>query len=334
MTPTIRSRALLPAVLALLALAAAPSGATTILPLADPVLVDQAPVILVGSVEGALPNTGPRPETNWLVSVEQVLKGDVTGGAIVVRVLGGETATGERLTIFGAPRFGLHERVLLFVAPRPDGTWAIVQYLQGAFHVVAAGGRLAAVRDLTEVEVLGARRRSTRTPLLRDFERYRDWIADRVAGQDPPRDYMFRPSRQQMTKIVAGFTLFETDGLNLRWFEFDSGGSVTWKAHQDGQPGLAGGGFTEFQRALAAWNNEATTPIRLLYGGTTTASAGFQHFDRNNVLLFNDPNQDIEGTFDCARAARWRSAAPGRTARSPGASTAARSSRSRAATWS
>lgn len=299
MTPTHRRR--LPIPLLALALAAAPAAATTIVPLADPVLVDRAPVVLVGSVEGTLPATGERPVTDWLVSVEQVLKGEIADGAIVVRVLGGETATGERLTIYGAPRFARNERVLLFVAPRPDGTFAVEQFLQGAFHVVHTGSRQAAVRDLTEVQVLGGRRGGNRVPLLRDFEAFRDWIADRAAGVESRPDYRFRPTRQQMQAIVSRFTLFEINGMNLRWFEFDGGGAVTWKAHQSGQPGLAGGGFAEFQRSLAAWNNEATTPIHLVYGGTTTASAGLQRFDRNNVLLFNDPNQEIEGTFDCAQ---------------------------------
>lgn len=301
MTPTLRSRTPLLFAVAFLALCALPARATTIVPIADALLVQQAPVIVVGRVQGTLPNTTSRPETDWLVTVERVLKGEVTEGAIVVRVLGGTTAEGDRLTIYGAPRFGRDEQVILFVAPRPDGTWAIVQYLQGAFHAVPAGNRLAAVRDLTEVQVVTGRRRSGGTPALRDFDAFRNWIEDRAAGQDPPADYRFRPTRQQMKKIVAGFTLFESDGLNLRWFEFDGGGSVTWKAYQSGQPGLAGGGFVEFQRGLAAWNNESTTPIRLVYGGTSTATAGFQRFDRNNVLLFNDPNQDIEGTFDCAQ---------------------------------
>ena len=301
MTPTLRSRTPLLSAVALLALSALPARATTIVPIADALLVQQAPVIVVGRVQGTLPNTTSRPETDWLVTVERVLKGEVTEGAIVVRVLGGTTAEGDRLTIYGAPRFGRDEQVILFVAPRPDGTWAIVQYLQGAFHAVPAGNRLAAVRDLTEVQVVTGRRRSGGTPALRDFDAFRNWIEDRAAGQDPPADYRFRPTRQQMKKIVAGFTLFESDGLNLRWFEFDGGGSVTWKAYQSGQPGLAGGGFAEFQRGLASWNNEGTTPVRLVYGGTSTATAGFQRFDRNNVLLFNDPNQDIEGTFDCAQ---------------------------------
>src|SRR6202012_4588703 len=42
------------------------------------------------------------------------------------------------------------------------------------------------------------------------------------------------------------------------------------------------------------------TPIQYVYGGTTTASGGLQTFDGVNAILFNDPNQEIDGTFDCS----------------------------------
>lgn len=285
------------------ALVAAPAAATTIVPLSDAALVAQSPLVVVGRVEGTLPASHPGPYTDWLVTVQRVLKGEISDGAIVVRVLGGETADGDRLTIYGAPRFEEREKALLFLAPRRDGTWGVAQFLQGAFHAVRAGARTVAVRDLSEVNVVpnrrSARRNRTAPPRLRDFGAFADWIEDRAAGRPPAREYFFRPSPSQMSAIIGRFTLFEHEGKNLRWFEFDSGGSVTWRAHQSGQPGLASGGFPEFQRSLGAWNAEGTTPVQLVYGGTTTVSAGFQSFDRHNVLLFNDPNQDIEGTFDC-----------------------------------
>ncbi|KAB2965745.1 MAG: matrixin family metalloprotease [Thermoanaerobaculia bacterium] len=287
------------------ALAAMPAAATTIVPLSDAALVAKSPLVVVARVEGTLPSSQPGPYTDWLVTVQRVLKGELSDGAIVVRVLGGDTADGDRLTLHGAPRFAEREQVLLFLAPRLDGTWGIAQFLQGAFHAVPAGAKTAAVRDLSEVKVIGGgRRRGGRdratAPRLREFAAFADWIEDRAAGLSPARDYFFRPTQGQMGAIIGRFTLFEQDGLNLRWFEFDSGGSVTWRAHESGQNGLAGGGFQEHQRALGVWTAEATTPIKLVYGGTTSVSAGFQRYDRNNVLLFNDPNQDIEGTFDCA----------------------------------
>jgi hypothetical protein len=160
-------------------------------------------------------------------------------------------------------------------------------------------GRAVAYRDQSTVEVLaGGDGDGART--VRDFDGFADWIEDRARGVVRPRDYVVTLESGPMRALVEQFTFFESGGLNLRWFNFDGGNAVSWLAHQDGQPGLAGGGFTEFQRALQAWNNESATPIRLTYGGTTDATAGFERFDSRNVILFDDPNQDIEGTFDCA----------------------------------
>ncbi len=275
-----------------------PARATTVVPISDPILVNRAPVILVGRVLGTLPNTTNKPRTQWVVSVLDVLKGEVDGSPIVLRELGGDTANGRHLTIYGQPDFKSYEKVLLFLRHRSDGTWAIEQYLQGAFHVVWLGrGHTAAVRDYSEVRVVGRGRRHP--PKVRDFDEFTEWIRDHVAGVQRSRNYTFRPNQHERQMIEGRFTLLQSGGHDTRWFEFDTGGSVTWKAHTGGQPGLQGGGYAEFQRALAAWNNEPTTPIKLLYGGTTTASAGFQHFDNQNVLLFDDPNNDIDGAFAC-----------------------------------
>ena len=282
-----------------LLLASVPARATSIVPISDPILVNRAPVILVGRVLGTLPNVTNQPQTEWVVSVLDVLKGQVGGSPIVVRELGGDTANGRHLTIYGRPEFKSYEKVLLFLRHRADGTWGIEQYLQGAFHVVWLGRRhTAAVRDLSEVQVV-RQGRHRGTPRIRDFDEFTDWIRDHVAGVQTQRNYMFRPNNHERQGIAGRFALLDNDGLNLRWFEFDSGGSVTWKAHTGGQPGLPGGGYTEFQTALALWTDERTTPIQLVYAGTTSASGGFQTFDNQNVLLFSDPNNDIDGAFTC-----------------------------------
>ena len=64
-------------------------------------------------------------------------------------------------------------------------------------------------------------------------------------------------------------------------------------------PGLPGGGFDEFQRALAAWNGDPATPVNYVFGGTTPAAGGFSEADGVNAILFNDPNGDIEDAFVC-----------------------------------
>lgn len=294
-----RCSRLLPAWIAAATIAAS-AGATTIVPMRDQALTDAARLIVVAETIDLLPRVDDRPATDYLMRVERVLKGEVEAGTLVVRVPGGVTAEGKELRLYGAPRFRAGERALLFLGRERDGARSILQFMQGAFHHARLAGRSVAYRDETEVVKLAAPVEDGGGPMARDFDKFADWIADRADGRVRPRDYLFRPEPIALRGLTESYTFFETDGLNLRWFEFDGGGSVTWKAHRDGQPGLAGGGFTEFQRALTTWINESATPIKLVYGGTTNASAGFQNYDRINAILFDDPNNDIEGKFDCS----------------------------------
>ena len=71
---------------------------------------------------------------------------------------------------------------------------------------------------------------------------------------------------------------------------------MAWAANSSGQPGVPGGGFAEFQRALAAWNAEPTTPVHYAWAGQTNATGGLGRFDGVNAILFDEPVGD---PFDC-----------------------------------
>ncbi len=257
----------------------------------DEALVDQAPVIAVVEVQGSVfGQDGARPFTGYRVRVEKVLKGAMASGfRITVRVPGGARADGVALRIWGAPRFGQGERALLFLSPRMDGTYEILHLMLGAFHEV----RGLAVRDLSEARAIGRQREP-----VRDFDRFVGWIAARARGLRGRADY--EVNDPGLDQVTADFTLFEdSDGYNMRWFSFDAAQSVAWRAHQTGQVGLAGGGYAEFQTALAAWNNDPGTNISYTYAGTTTDTSGFTQYDTVNAMLFNDPNGEVSA-FSCA----------------------------------
>jgi hypothetical protein len=100
-----------------------------------------------------------------------------------------------------------------------------------------------------------------------------------------------RADPRLLRNLTDRFTFLPAaDGFPIRWFVFDSGGSNTFRALESGQPGLAGGGFTEFQTALAAWNADPATNISYLYGGTTTDPSG------PNRIVFD---QDLGSPFSC-----------------------------------
>jgi hypothetical protein len=288
---------------AVCSLAARPGFATSYVMVADPDLAAQATAVVDAKVVSVEPaSAAGRPATDYTVEIERLLSGSAPGTTLIVRVPGGTRADGIGFYVYGAPRFAVGERALLFLAPRNDGTFGILHLGLGAFHRVdVAGAPPLAVRDLSgadEIVPPGAAP-DPRRHLARDFDAFAGWLSDRGAGIESEADYYVEPPAPVASSIRGKFTLFEIGGLNLRWFEFDSGGSVGWSASSRGQTNVPGGGFGEFQQALRAWTNEASTPIRLGYQGQTSASGGLDQFDNFNVLLQGDPNNEISGTFQC-----------------------------------
>ncbi len=267
-------------------------SAATYLRIADAHLADQAAVIAEVRVLAVDPSPGAsRVTTEYLVEVVDLVAGYVPGGQVVVSVAGG-----TELYVPGAPRFVEGQTALLFLVPRADGTYGILHLMLGAFRIAELDGRRLAYRDLSEaIELVLPGEEPEEPEQLRDLEGFRAWLQDHARGTARPADYWF--------EAPAGFVPGASEKYTLlgpgRWTEFDSGGNVQLRAHSSGQTGQPGGGFTEFRRGLAAWTNHATTPIRYLYGGTTNASGGLSDSDGTNAILFGDPNDRIDGTFEC-----------------------------------
>ncbi|MEO8276588.1 MAG: matrixin family metalloprotease [Thermoanaerobaculia bacterium] len=276
--------------------------ATTVKLVSDTNLVDQARIIVLARSLGTMPSPAlDRPVTEYLMNVERVLKGNVGESNIVVRVLGGRAADGMELKIWGAPTFVEGERALLFLGRHADGTYGILHFMLGAFHEGRIENRAVAFRDLAEVDVLdSAEVQANEKRTLRDLDLFADWIVDRAALHTRVPDYLVRVAGNSQNSLLPMFTLLSDGGHNTRWFEFDNGGQVQWRIDGDPLAGLSSSPVEPFRNALAAWTNESHTPIRLTYAGTSSLTAGFQTFDHQNVLLFDDPNEDIEGAFTCA----------------------------------
>ena len=295
---------LLGVLMAALLLPPSPAWATSYVPMRDGDLVEAAPIVVVGRVTDVRSSSAAgRPYTDYLIEAETLLKGSIAESPFVVRVLGGKGPNGLSLKVWGAPRFLPRQRVLLFLRPHPDGTLRVEQFFLGAFYEITLDGRRIAFRNLGDAHAVpppGREASPEPEALARDFERFVRWLKDRLAGVDRDPDYFVYLPESVLRGIRAQYTLFEIQGLNARWFEFDSGQSVGWYAHESGQPGLPGGGFTEFQSALAAWNAEPVTPISYAYQGTTAATGGLVASDGVNAILFDDPNGEIDGSFNCA----------------------------------
>ena len=299
-----RNRMFLPA-LVFLALALgtlAPASATSVKLVNDVRLIEQARLIVVARVVGTLPAPeADRPVTDYLMNVERVLKGSVDGSSLLVRVPGGRAANGMELKIWGAPTFAEGERALLFLGRHADGTYRILHLMLGAFREAVLAGHAVAYRDLSEVDVLDdAATRENESRRLRDFDRFADWIADQATSRPQFPDYYLVLPAASQNSLLPMFTLLGENGRNSRWFEFDNGGQVVWRIDPDPFPGFSGNPSDIFRNAMAGWNSQPNTPIRLTLAGTSGLTAGFSNFDSQNVLLFDDPNGDVEGDFNCS----------------------------------
>jgi hypothetical protein len=269
-----------------LLLAAAPLGATSYVRVPDEALVDQAARIAVVRFETA----GPR--------VERALKGGGEGEILRLRLPGGAVSEGVALHVYGAPSFVPGERALLFL--EPVGTsWRPLHLFLGAFHEVQAGGRRLAVRDLSEASEIrvspdgGAKALPPAPDSPRDFDAFARWVAARAAGELRPADYLVA------SRVKFTIPTDPRDERALRWFHFDLGGNVEWRASSTGQEGIAGGGYAELQAALKTWNDDPLTAVDYRFAGTTDSTAGLDRFDDVNTVVFNDPAGFVPA-FDCA----------------------------------
>jgi hypothetical protein len=292
---------------ALVILPSVPAAATTYQMVSDQALTDQASAVAEVRITHAEPAPVPgRPATDYLVDVQRLVKGDLPGSTIVVRVPGGIGAGGAGgvgLRIFGAPAFQEGETALLFLRPTDDGTYRILHLMLGAFHRTEVGGRQVALRDLSDAFEVGPAGVEARRDMARDFERFSEWVADRGRGDRRERDYVLDASAQELDKATDYFTLMKPDdGIPIRWFTFDSGGSVSWKVYSTGQPGLGPDlSIQAFKIGIDAWNSDAGSNVRYTYNGTTNAAGGLDHDDGVNAILFDDPRgNEADGTFSCS----------------------------------
>jgi hypothetical protein len=276
-------------------LLAAAAFATTYAPISDGGLADQAALIVTGTVERQGVVSGPDgPLTEYRVRVDQRLKGSLAAATLAVRVPGGEGQDGVMFQVWGAPEFSLGDRVLLFLVQHPDGAYRPLHLLLGAFHQVEAAGRARAVRDLTGAEEMRQAGQESAEPAgqVRDFDGFSRWLADRAAGLLRTPDYFAALPASTLRQIQERFTYL---GRKARWFEFDRGTAIGWRAHEAGLPNYPGGGFAEFQAALKAWNDDPSTNIRYSYDGTTPSAV----WSGRPTVFFDDFNAAIPGTFSC-----------------------------------
>ena len=265
--------------------------ATTYTSMSDQALLDQSAIVISGNVITVEQDRTPhKPQTLYTVFVTEILKGTIHDNEIVIAVPGGPTQDGMYYKVEGAPRFSMNQDVLLFLEHIENNQYSITQFMLGSFMINEREGVSFAERDLAEAAEIPNNRKiqqDSEGNRARDSKLFQQWIRDSREGVVSPYSYWI----SKPPSGTFGISKYVTAGA--RWQDFDQGSGVEWMAHTSGQANMPGGGFVEFQAALTAWTNDLNSNIEYTYGGTTS------DINHINTILFNDPTNQISGSYDC-----------------------------------
>jgi MYXO-CTERM domain-containing protein len=269
--------------------------AMTYVPIGDTALLEHADAVVVGRVEAI---AGRDAGVRYTLAVDEVIKGAVATSSLTVAVTGAAAAGSENVVVSGTPRFASGETALLFLQQRRDGRYAIAQLALGAFHQrFATDGSALWVRELSAAQRLDKAGSIDADPEatggLRDADGFRRWLHQSTQGVAVAPDYW---------RVDSGAVLpskYTLESPAMRWFEFDSGRSVTVYANELGLLGLLGGGYSQLKTAVAAWNDDPQSNVRLSYGGLTSVLTALMTADGLNAVNLNDAYDDLPGSYAC-----------------------------------
>jgi len=257
-----------------------PAGASTVTSMDTETLVRLSAVIVRGEVQSASVALEKRGDIQtWVtIRVDESLKGAMGQAQIAVSVPGG-TWEDRVSQVFGAPRFQLGERVLVFATPTKAGQLTVTGLFQGKFHVeneeaLQDGGGGAAV--------VGPGTRPRRERLAPFLERIRE-----LAGRNPgpalaPAAIGEPPAGAIPTE---SFTLLPL--LPFRYFEPDDGIPVTFMFNVSAAPIPAAGAQAGFAAARQNWTDVTGATVAVGDGGSTTQTCRVL-FD-GSVISHGDP---------------------------------------------
>ena len=288
-------------------LAAAPLAALVYVLPTDESMVSRSPVIVYGTVRTVDLPAGPRPSTEILFDIEEVLKGTAPAATIAIRQPGGYVDEDTAMKVLGLPMMAEGDRMLLFLAPH-DGAYRTVDLSLGMFFEVGALGHPLLVRDMTmqdQVETPGDAGAAGETGRgsVRSSAAFRRWIADRASGVERPPDYFESNVPRRLLSVSSPYRLTRTqdtcfyNDLPVRWRVFDRGASVGLWVASRGQTGVPGGGFNELATALRAWNSDPQSRVRLVQNGTSSQQFEINRVDGLNSITYEDPHDEIAGSY-------------------------------------
>jgi putative Ig domain-containing protein/matrixin len=245
------------------------------------------------------------------VRVLENLKGDLVARKIVLKQEGGQFED-QVSVVFGAPRFSVGEKVLLFLDTWPDGSLRVHDMFLGKFSVLTdpdngtQRAEQAAEEDGVIVRPTDVNYSGSETV---EFSALAQTIRERVAAYRK-RSAQFQvqyysgvpllsnpPEYQPLADrgaLQAQFTTF-SQTQPPRWFEPDSGQSIVFSVNPDGAPNPQV--FDDVSAAMNAWS---TVPGSTL---AVSASQGSGCPDKiENTIVFNNCDHRFAPSEDgCSR---------------------------------
>jgi PKD repeat protein len=281
----------------LLALAA-PLRATTIVMPTDQELIAKSDVIVRGTVVSSQPvEVGSGIWTETILAVDETLKGNVSS-KVTIREVGGKIGDRE-VVVFGSPDYTPGETVLAFLWASPRGHFQTMDLFVGKFSEewTIDGQRLwHRPMEVANTELLGHDFEPIEvTEVQRDAAGFSRFIRDRVAGR-PGLDNYGVASPALVRNFQSNFALIAEPTI-YRWFSFEDGKTVEWKG-VGSQPGYSDGGIAEARTAMSSWTGYSDANIRYAWGGmSSSAPGGLEKANGINEVMFNDPLDEIAGTW-------------------------------------
>jgi hypothetical protein len=293
-----RTRSLAPLCAAMISITIASSifAATFIVP-PDRDMVRQAKAIVVASALNSHTrlNDAGGIETVTVMSIEEVIKGEISGDTFEVYEPGGVYAN-RRTIIPGIPRFTDGDRYVLFLM-QYKGTWRILNLVLGKFTFQSdISGHEVLVRDENDLVGWDPDGKTHREE-NRAAEPFLNFIRGSVSG-GPARQAYTIPAEPVLRASVSAqqrglkpsplcafpcspttYTYMESGTNGARWPTFP----VTY-VHR----GANSAALTALNNAIASWNNDGGSSITLVNGGADPGShtTGVAGADGANTVLF------------------------------------------------
>src|SRR5215213_8799253 len=268
---------------------------------------------------------GQTPYTYTTFRVVREVAGEKLGTSFTLETRGG--VVGEvGYKVPGTPVFTKGDRYLLFL-DRSEGSWRLKMSSYGVLRETP-GGLLAPVPEAAELDVLprggveeiGVYREAALLPHLAAVKAGSPWhrqaaevtaeemVASAAGAAEKSAEVGVAGEALHAKPAACQFIAAPNDTNPLRWFGFETGGSVSVFHTTPGQVGISDGGVAAVQEATAAWTNHAASAINLVYAGSKPNSANCADGAADVVgeVIFNDPCNQMAALGTCTNpGAGW-----------------------------